>query len=504
MEAYFQHRRLQEWTKAQSEGKDVHKTDSDSPSHSDEEAASEPGRFVEFDSRDPNDPRQWATSRKLFYTGVIWLLVFMTGWSSAADSTAHEITAAYWGISEVAESLATSMYLFGVAFGAVVAGPCSETVGRLPIYLATFAGFLIWTMASALTPNFGAQIVFRGFAGLFAAASMSIYGGSLADMFETESRALIWPFFALSPLLGPTIAPIVSGWLAQQLNWRWDDWFTLILSSAVFIVAVLFLPETFRPIILNFKAKSLRNLTGDVSYRAEFEESAGLSQRLADNLRRIARFTFREATTVLFGLYLTFLYLLIYGFLEGFDYIFTQTYGLDTGQRYSAFGAVAVGICLGLPYVVLVNRHMESRQRSRTNGNGLLPEARLVPSLFASPLLVIAMFWLGFTNRINISYFSDLGACCLFGFALMALFTPTYHYLLDTYGTVASSAMAAITFMRYLASGGMVLATEPLYKALTVQWTLVLFGCVAAVLMPIPWIFWWFGEKMRSRNGSNS
>lgn len=499
MEAYFQHRRLRKWTKAQVPTKDA---EADLESSDSEGKATSTSGYVEFEASDPNDPRQWATRWKVFYTVIIWLLVFVTGWSSAAPSTAHGTTAKVWKVSEVAESLATSMYLFGVAFGAVVAGPCSETLGRLPTYLSTFAMFLIWTLASALAPNFGAQIVFRLFAGFFASASMSIYGGSLADMFETDIRAKIWPFFALSPLLGPTIAPIVSGWLTQELGWRWDDWFTLIISGAVFVVAATCLPETFGPIILSFKAKSLRAITGDTTYRAEFDEAASLPTRLSDNFQRIARFTFREATTVLFGLYLTFLYLLIYGFLEGFDYIFTNTYAFDIGQRYTCFGAVAVGILLALPYVVMINRYVDKRQI--TKNEGPVPEGRLVPSLFASPLLAITMFWLGFTNRSDISYWSDLGACCLFGFALMALFTPTYHYLLDTYGTVASSALAAITFMRYLASGGMVIGTEPLYTALTVKWTLVLFGSVAALLMPIPWIFWWFGAKMRSKNGGKS
>lgn len=31
---------------------------------------------------------------------------------------------------------------------------------------------------------------------------MSIYGGSLADLYELQEREIIWPFFALSPLLG--------------------------------------------------------------------------------------------------------------------------------------------------------------------------------------------------------------------------------------------------------------------------------------------------------------
>lgn len=208
-------------------------------------------------------------------------------------------------------------------------------------------------------------------------------------------------------------------------------------------------------------------------------------------------FLFREPTTILFGTYITVLYLLIYGFLEGFDYIFTKTYLFNVGQRYTCFAAIAIGVLLGMPYVILVNRLTAKRYQKSADTS---PERRLFPALFAAPLLPVSLFWLGWTNRPSISYWSDLAACCLFGFALHALFTSTYHYLLDTYGTVASSALAAITCVRYLASGGMVLITEPMYKGLSVKWTLTLLGCIAALLTPVPLVFWKWGPLMRKKS----
>lgn len=492
MEAFRQYRRLAR--DAHSEKLEI--TSSAASDQNQHEDSDNESLTVAFGDRDRNDPKQWTLQRKLGYTSIIWLLVFITGWSSSADSTAHEVTARYMHVSEVSESLAVSMYLFGIAVGAIFAGPCAETVGRLVTYLGTFFVYLIWTLASALAPNFTAQIIFRGFAGLFASASMSIYGGSLADMFEPEVRAVVWPFFALSPLLGPTIAPIVNGWITQNLGWRWDDWLTLILSGTIFLVAVCFLPETYSPLILSFKASLLREATQTSNFTSEFDQGQNVSARLLQNLRLICHFIFREATTLLFGLYLTLLYLLIYGFLEGFDFIFTKTYGFDVGQRYTAFASIAIGILIGLPYVVLINT-LKSRQT--TTGESI-PEQRLLPSLLASPLLAISLFWIAWTDRPEISFFSILGACCLFGFSLMALFTSTYHYLIDTYGIRASNALSAITFMRYLASGGMVIATEPIYYALTVKWTLTMFGCVAAVLTPVPWIFWWYGAQIRGKS----
>ena len=122
------------------------------------------------------------------------------------------------------------------------------------------------------------------------------------------------------------------------------------------------------------------------------------------------------------------------------------------------------------------------------------------PAIVASALLPISLFWIGWTNRPDIPYWSELGACCLFGFALMALFISTYQYLLDTYGTNAASAMAAVTLMRYFASGGMVLATGPLYNALMFKWMLTVLGCIAAVLTPVPWLFSWKGRLIRERS----
>ena len=95
---------------------------------------------------------------------------------------------------------------------------------------------------------------------------------------------------------------------------------------------------------------------------------------------------------------------------------------------------------------------------------------------------------------------SDLEACCLFGFSLMALFTTTHHDLIDTYSTNAAGALAAMTFVRYFAGNNMVLGTKPLYEALTVKWMLTMLGSVAALLTPMPWVFACKGAVIRRKS----
>ncbi len=220
----------------------------------------------------------------------------------------------------------------------------------------------------------------------------------------------------------------------------------------------------------------------------------------------------------MFGLYLTLIYILVYGFLQGFQFIWSNTYHFDVGQRYVSFGTIAVGMIVALPYMLLFNHFSGSGKTGKTPR----PEQKLRPTLLTAPLLTGSLFWLGWANRPDISHWSDLTACFVFGFSIFALFTATYHYLLDSYSTNAASAMAAVTFMRYMASGGsaytrkvvsglihvltylllllVVIATDPLYEAIGVAWSLTLFGCIAALLTPVPWLFWLYGSRIRSRS----
>ena len=64
----------------------------------------------------------------------------------------------------------------------------------------------------------------------------------------------------------------------------------------------------------------------------------------------------------------------------------------------------------------------------------------------------------------------------------------------------AASAIAANTFLRSLAGAVFPLFATYMFNALHVNWAGTLLGCVAAVLVPIPVIFWKFGANIRARS----
>lgn len=76
------------------------------------------------------------------------------------------------------------------------------------------------------------------------------------------------------------------------------------------------------------------------------------------------------------------------------------------------------------------------------------PEYRLWSALLAAPAFPIALLWAGWTNNSSISYWSDLCALVLRGFSWAGVYVAVYHYLLDTYGIYAGSALSVITCWR--------------------------------------------------------
>ena len=64
----------------------------------------------------------------------------------------------------------------------------------------------------------------------------------------------------------------------------------------------------------------------------------------------------------------------------------------------------------------------------------------------------------------------------------------------------AASAIAANTFLRSLAGAVFPLFATYMFDGIGVNWSGTLLGCVAALLAPIPVIFYKYGHKIRQRS----
>jgi DHA1 family multidrug resistance protein-like MFS transporter len=299
----------------------------------------------------------------------------------------------------------------------------------------------------------------------------------------------------------PVLAPIAGGWIAAhpRLHWQWVDWINLIIGGAVWLLAVFCLPETYLPLLLDWKAKHLRRITGDDRFVSEHGSAGSFASRLRDKLPLTTKFFVTEPVVGVLGGYLVLLYVLLFSFLSGFDYIFKATYDLPIGLVGSCFGAIAAGttfITLFAPVFFTWTRH----KTEHIQGASVQPEFRLWPGIVAAPLLPIALFWLGWTNYSSISIWSGLAACFVFGVVLVSIYISSYEYIIDSYGDHAATALSSITFVRYIVAGGMVMAARPMYEGIGVHWTMTWLGCCATILAPAPLLFKLYGKKLREKS----
>lgn len=229
-------------------------------------------------------------------------------------------------------------------------------------------------------------------------------------------------------------------------------------------------------------------MTGQDKHKSELDLSTSISRRFKTALLRALHMLTREPIVLLLGGWLVIEYIVVFGFLQGFNTIFGDTYNFSRGLIGTSFVAIGVGTILwtlGIPFyyhfykrrVAALHAHQPTPQTQRksmkaasTPGASLPdPEYRLWSALLAAPAFPISLFWLGWTNYTSISPWCDLGSVVLLGFSWAGIYVTVYQYILDVYGIYAGSALAIITCARYLASGAINLVSRPMYANLGVH-----------------------------------
>ncbi len=147
--------------------------------------------------------------------------------------------------SRIVATLGLSTFVLGIALGPFWS-PLAEFYGRRPIYLASFAGFIIWIIPSAVAQNIQTMIVARFFQGLAGSAFLSVSGGTVGDMFTHDTMLAPMSIFALAPFVGPSTGPLLGGLINTYTNWRWTHYVLLIWAFVLLVSIALFVPETYR------------------------------------------------------------------------------------------------------------------------------------------------------------------------------------------------------------------------------------------------------------------
>ncbi|KAI0338723.1 MFS polyamine transporter [Trametopsis cervina] len=459
---------------------------------------------------DPENPKNWTFKRKWAATAIISAFTFISPVSSSMVAPAASQVAGDFGItSEVIIALTTSVFVLAYAFGPLFLGPLSEIYGRSRVLQVANLWYLVWNLVCGFAKSEGQLIAFRLLAGFGGSAPLSIGGGVLGDCWRPDERGKAVALYSLAPLLGPVVGPVAGAWIAEKSTWRWVFWSTSIVDGGIQILGMFFLQETFAPVLLERKAERMRKqLASDVAdpekkqghreIRTVFDTADRHWQTIFSKaLTRPFKLFFSEPIIQLLGVYMAFVYGILYLFLTTMPSIFEGVYQ----QRVGIAGLHYLALGVGLSVASQVNaRYMDRiyRHFAKRNGGVGMPEYRLPSMIPGTVCLPIGLFITGWTARADIHWIvPDIGIA-LVGAGVILLFQSIQTYVIDAFTLHAASALAAVTFFRSCAGFGFPLFAPTMYNALGYGKGDSILAAVAIVIgCPAPFIFWKYGERIR-------
>ncbi|EWZ38739.1 major facilitator superfamily domain-containing protein [Fusarium oxysporum Fo47] len=410
--------------------------------------------------------------------------------SSLPSGATSDIAKAFSVTNRLQLVLLNSLYMLGFAIGPLIFGPLSEHLGRRPVLIGTYLGYMIFTLCCAVSPNFTALLIFRLFCGVAAAAPNAVVGPLFADIFDRPGpRGKATAYYMCATAMVPPLGPIISGY-ATRHSWRLTFWVGLGISG-VFLPLVFCLPETYAPIIRK-------------KYRVDPEVAEKQQPSLAQELKTIFARPFvmaaREPVVLFTSLYLALVYATLYLFFQAYPIIFQGVYQLSSGEVGLTFLPITAGSIVALGLFLGYSSYHSSAMKAGAAWANKIEYRRLPLACAGGPLIIASLFWLGWTSYSDIHPAVASLSGLLFGAGYLVEFMALLNYITDAYRQYSASAQAASSTMRSITAVVLPLAAPSMYENLGIQWACSLLGFFTLVLACIPFVFIRYGEVLRKRS----
>lgn len=458
----------------------------------------DPDFEVDFAPDDKGNPQNWSSGYKLFIIAMMSysttaVVLYSTSYTSGIPGMMDD-----WGISDNTGILGMTTYLFGMATGAVVLAPLSEMYGRRPIYLVTLVLFLLFVTACAVAQNIATILTIRFFGAFCASALISNAPGSVNDIVDEDHRALAFSVWSIGPMNGPVIGPIVGGLVYQYMGWRWTNWIVVILAG-VALAAQLACPETYSPQILRARASKRRKETGDTRYWCRYDEKQEFLPALKVNLSRPFVLTVTEPICIFWDLYVALVYGTLYLCFVAYPIVFSELRGWSPALTGLSFAGIGVGSLITIALEPVIRKVINMHKIDPETGKPY-PEAMVSVVCVSAILIPLGEIWFAWTCTPDMHWILPILGGIPFGMGNAGVFIYATNYLVQSYNIYAASALAGNAVLRSVLGATLPLAGPALYSALGAHWAGTLLGLLEAACIPIPFIFYRYGAKIREKS----
>lgn len=292
-------------------------------------------------------------------------------------------------------------------------------------------------------------MICRFLQGLFGCAPLAVVGGALADFWDPVGRGVAMSVFSGATFIGvstsvrdskattnpqqPVAGPIMGGFITQShLGWRWTAWITLIMCAFFGLIALVVVPESFPPVLLQRRAAKLRHETKNWALHSKLDETQ-ISPRdiCVKYILRPYQMLIMEPILLLVTLYLALIYGILYLFFEAYPISFQEVRGWNLGVGALPFLGITIGVILGgatISYITMTRFARKMKKHGK-----VIPEERLPPMIIGAVILPIGLFWFAWTSSPNISWVPQVLAGIPIGMGILMIFMQGLNYIIGQY-----------------------------------------------------------------------
>jgi hypothetical protein len=204
--------------------------------------------------------------------------------------------------------------------------------------------------------------------------------------------------------------------------------------------------------------------------------------------------------SIFWNLYIGVVYGILYLCFTSYPIVFRGIRGWDIGLSGLAFLGIGIGSVIIIVCEPLIRILIQSHPKDPETGR-VRPEAMVSVVCIGSILIPVGELWFAWTCApASIPWPLPIAAGIFFGAGNTSVFIYSSNYLTHSYGIFAASALAGNSLIRSILGGVMPLVGTYMYNNLGPNWSGTLLGLLEVACIPIPFVFWKYGYKIRQKS----
>ncbi|KAE9379967.1 MFS general substrate transporter [Stipitochalara longipes BDJ] len=192
----------------------------------------------------PNDPLNWSLPRRCWHAALLCFVTALTAATSNDAGSAQDGMNSDLGISYNAMNTGAGVLFIGIGYFTLLISPAAWLYGRRITFLICMVLGVIGAIWFAKVQNTEDSIWNQLFVGASEACAEANVQLSLSEVFYSHQRGAVLGMYVLSTSIGTYLGPLIGGFVADRIGWRWIGWLSVIISCVTIVVLFFTMEET--------------------------------------------------------------------------------------------------------------------------------------------------------------------------------------------------------------------------------------------------------------------